>query len=219
MNQRRPFALSGVVVPILACLLVTGAVMADPQVMPPSRLAGMSDVTWTAVGSPQRAEVRVQPTVTANKATLKVTVPGYEIAPIRQQGIDFRRIDVPGAPTTSTIGRPELPVVRHFVTIPDARPVSTTTKTGPARTVPDITVYPVQQPVPERDQQTPFAFDKAFYGRDEMYPATLVTVSSPMKMRNVTMVQVEIALMQYNGARHTLTVYENVEVEISFCKR
>jgi len=69
------------------------------------------------------------------------------------------------------------------------------------------------QPVPRK-----FAFERSFYAINRSYPSKLVTVSKPMKMRNLTVVMVEMAAMQYNPGKKTLSVYPELNVDLSFSK-
>lgn len=221
---RRFFCATFVFPLMLLSIMAFGQVWAAQELMPVSRLAEHKNVKWTALSSPQKAVARVQPTLMEAKAKLKLTVPGYEIAPVLQEKINFHRVDVPGAGVTPMVGQPELPIIRRFVAIPEGADVSVKFKAGQARTMPNIQVYPVQEPLPEAPPNLPysierkFAFNRDFYLRDQIYPAKLVTVSPPMKLRNVTVVQVEIAVMQYNGKRKLLSIYPDVEVELSFSK-
>jgi hypothetical protein len=200
-------------------------VWAATNIMPASKLAELKNVSWAALSSPQKSVARLQPVLTENKAMLKLTVPGYEFAPVQQEGINFHRFDVPGAGITPVVGQPELPVVRRLVVIPDGASVSVGIRAGQPRTMQNVNVYPVQEPIPEAvspnlqySTAKKFAFNRNFYKLDQTYPAKLVNVSQPMKLRNLTVVQVEIAAMQYNGARKLLSVYPNIEVDLSFSK-
>ena len=212
-------------VPLLVlCNLVVGQTGASPERMPVSRLAEMPDVQWKALNSPQKAPLKLTPTLTEARASLKLAVSGYELAKIRRDDVDFVRLDVPGAGITPTVGRPELPVVRRLVVVPEGAKVSFTVKSASESVLSDVQVYPVQEPVPEQMNALPhmkemkFVFAKDFYLRDQKYPSELVTVSKPMKLRDITVVMVEIAAMQYNGAKRTLTVTPDVEVELTFSR-
>jgi hypothetical protein len=208
----------------LLCTLVFGQGGGTRAIMPASRLAEMREVKWSALTSAKKAVVDVRPSLTEAKATLKVTVPGYEIAQTRQENADFVRVDVPGAGVTPTVGRPELPVVRRFLAVPDGARVSVTFKAAQAKTLENVQVYPVQPPLPEQQvagpgpAKRPFAFAREFYGRDQAYPEKLVTVSEPMRLGDLQVVLVEIAIMQHNGGKKTLSVYPDVEVSIAFSK-
>jgi hypothetical protein len=211
-----------------ATLLALGAMTASGQTgqgrdaMPVSRLAQMTNARWVALSSRQRAVLHVQSTLTEATARLRLTVPGYEFAPIRKDGVDFVRVDVPGAGITPTVGRPELPVVRRFVAVPDGAQVVVAVKPGKPKILKNIHVYPVQEPPPEQEPLQPsqaepgFAFSRDFYRLDQSYPANLATVSEPMKIRNVTVVMVEIAAMQYNGGKKLLSIFPDVQVDLAF---
>jgi hypothetical protein len=149
----------------------------------------------------------------------KLTLPGFELARTRQGNREFVRVEVPGAGTTLTVGRPELPVVRRLVTVPEGTRVKAQVKTTQARALEGVEVFPVQGSASEKVAQKAeqrFAFSRPFYRLNRLYPTNLVTVSGPMTLPDRTVVLVEIALMQYNGARKTLSMYPHLDVELSF---
>ncbi len=196
-----------------------------PKLMPVSRLAEIKDVKWIALQSSRKEVMRVQPTLTKSAARLKMSVPGYETGSVRMENVQFSRFDVPGAGVTPVVGKPELPVVRRFVAVPDGARISVKFNAGKPKVLKNVTVYPVQEPLPEQhssiarpDLPIKFAFNRNFYTIRQNYPAKLVTVSEPMKLRNVTVVLVEMAAMQYNAGLKTLTVYPEINVSLSFSK-
>lgn len=109
--------------------------------------------------------------------------------------------------------------------MPEGASVALNVRAGQARTMQNINVYPVQEPPTEAaarmipsQKLAPFAFNRNFYSLDKPYLSQLVTVSPPMKLRNMTVVEVEMAAMQYNGARKLLAIYPDIEVELTFSK-
>jgi Peptidase family C25/Propeptide_C25 len=211
---------------VFVLFVVIGLVFAlwaqpEKQRPPVSRLAEHANVRWTAIESAQRAPLKVESTLKSSLAKLKLTVPGYETAAVRRENIDFARFDIPGAGVTPAVGKPELPVIRRFVAVPEGAKITFKQTAGQPKILENIIVFPVQEPLPEGSPQPPqpqFVMDRNFYRLDQNYPGNLVTVSPPMKMRNVTVVMVEMAAMQYNPAKKTLTVYPGLDVELSFSK-
>ncbi|MGA7827926.1 MAG: C25 family cysteine peptidase [Geobacteraceae bacterium] len=219
------YFLTLLIFPFLAMAASAFAQPDVPKLMPVSRLAEIKDVRWMALKSSRKEMVRIDPTLTKSAARLKMMVPGYEVGTVRQDSIQFSRFDVPGAGVTPVVGKPELPVMRRFVAIPDGARVRVKFNTGNAKVLKNVTVYPVQEPLPEQPltsaqtgQMRKFAFNRNFYKTSQNYPAKLVTVSKPMKIRNVTVVLVEMAAMQYNPGRKTLSVYPELDVSLSFSK-
>jgi hypothetical protein len=194
----------------------------EKQMRPPvSRLAEHANVSWTSIVSAQRVPLKVESTLTASMAKLKLTVTGYERAEVQRENINFTRVDIPGAGITPTVGKPELPIIRRFVTVPEGAQINFRHTAGQPKILENIIMFPVQEPLPEGSPQPPqpqFVMNRDFYRLDQRYPGDLVTVSPPMKMRNITVVMVEIAPMQYNSSKKTLTVYPGLDVELSFSK-
>jgi hypothetical protein len=208
----------------LSFLAITFFAVAQPKKQertPVSRLAEYQNVVWAAMQSDQRAMVRVEPTLMLSKAKLKLVVPGYEKVFVREENMDFTRFDVPGAGVTPVVGKPELPVVRRLVSVPEGAKVTFKLKAERPKILKNITVYPVQEPLPEGQPQITqrkFVMNREFYAVNKKYPAQLVTVSKPMKIRNVTVVMVEMAVMQYNLAKKELSVYPGIEINLSYSK-
>jgi hypothetical protein len=205
---------------VLLGALALGQTEPGRDAMLAPRLEAMQGVQWNPLSSPQKTLLHVESRMAKDRTQLKLIVPGYGLARVREDDVEFVRVDVPGAGITPTVGQPELPVVRRFVAVPEGANVSLKIKTGKALTLENVHVYPVQEPLPEQagTAERKFAFAREFYQLDRLYPAQLVTVSEPMKLRNVTVVLVEVAVMQYNGAKKTLSVYPNLDVELSFSK-
>lgn len=213
-----------VVLQVVLAASFVSAQAATSTLMPVSRLAEIKEVKWMALQSARKAVVDLRPTLTVSAARLKLAIPGYEVGAIRQENMDFSRFDVPGAGVTPVVGKPELPIIRRFVAVPEGARVSVKFNAGTPKLIGNVNVYPVQEPLPEQqgralpERPIKFAIDRKFYGLDQNYPGNLVTVSKPMKLRNVTVVMVEMAAMQYNPGRKTLSVYSGMDVDLTFSK-
>ena len=225
MSNRRNLSFTALILALMLLSIFICSQVWAATVMPISRLAEVKNVAWAPINSQQKALAKVQHDLSPAKARLKLTVSGYEWGTIQEQNVTFHRFDVPGSGVTPTVGLPELPVFRRLVAVPEGARVTFSFKPGQTKTVGNVKVYPVQEPLPEAMQtQLPysvvkkFTINNTFYARDQVYPSNIVTVSAPMKIREMTVVEVEIAAMQYNPAKKSLSVHSDVDVELAFSK-
>jgi len=217
MQQHKLISVPRVVFLCVAVLMATMAfAQIDAQVFLPAVGAAWTQVTGNQVQPPQVRSLRA----TASMTALRMNLTGFHQLALTRNNIKFQRLFLPDSATTSVVGRPEMPVVRSLVAIPEGATVKLTVKAGVAKTFTKMQVFPAQQPVAEDGiTETPFTMDNAFYKRDENYPPQLAQVSAPMKIRDTTVVLVEMAPMQYNPAQQQLTVYDNMDVELTFNKQ
>ncbi|MEI7832399.1 MAG: C25 family cysteine peptidase [bacterium] len=173
---------------------------------------------------PLFGKVAMPAEVTAIKAdlvqsTLKLNIAGLHQLPIRRDKMSFTRLSIPDAGLTNEIGRPEVPMVRQLVAVPDGAEVTLEVTSGEAKTEDNLDVYPVQDPVAEANPgllEMPFKQDLAFYKLDAAYPPQLARISEPMKIRDVTVVLLEMSPMQYSAGKRQLTVYNDLDVKLNF---
>lgn len=153
------------------------------------------------------------------QSNLKLNITGLHQLPIMRDKLSFKRLSIPDAGLTTEIGKPEIPVVRQLVAVPDGAEVTLEVTSGAAKTEDNLDVYPVQDPVAEANPgllEMPFKQDKAFYKLDAAYPPQLARISQPMKIRDVTVVLLEMSPMQYSAGKRQLTVYNDLDVKLTF---
>ncbi|MHB9026256.1 MAG: C25 family cysteine peptidase [Armatimonadota bacterium] len=176
---------------------------------------------WKPVSGTQIRSVQVQSVkATTAMSALRLNLSGFYQVPITRDNTAFLRLSIPDGGVTAEVGKPEVPIVRRLVAVPDGATVQLKIKAGQAKVMPNIMVFPAQDPVPEQTRllEMPFRIDRAFYAQNVNYPAQMAQVSAPMKIRESTVVLVEMAPMQYNPFQRQLTVYPDIDVELTFSK-
>ncbi len=143
----------------------------------------------------------------------------------------FTRMDIPGADAdTGRPGFPAVPILRRLVAVPEG-----------AEVIPEVTVHagetiaanlapaqfqPVDQsrqdqdpsgpPDPQTFQDPVFTKDPEIYAADRPWPPNAVSVSPAGRSRDVNYHIIEVASGQYNPASGELTLFDRVDVKISF---
>jgi len=80
----------------------------------------------------------------------------------------------------------------------------------------DISVPDGELPPPETFQDPPFTKDEEAYQKDEFFPPHAVTMKVIGQMRDVNVVQVDIAPAQYNPARKVLKINDALAVQLNY---
>jgi hypothetical protein len=147
---------------------------------------------------------------------------------VETAGEVFTQVDVPGADTsTGQPGYPAVPILRRLVAVPDKAEIASEIILQGGKTV-GMNLLPFQfQPVDSaRNPSGPpastafadpvFAKDPEIYAADRPWPPKQVSVSPAGRSRDVNYYIVEVAAGQYNPARKSLTLYDRVDVKLSF---
>ena len=144
----------------------------------------------------------------------------YGSTTITQDGL-FSRLSIPEAGRTTTVGGPELPVIRKLVQIPLGAKVSvrmTDLQIGEASLAElglEERIFPVQAPLPKTPvAPIPFAIDQAAYASDAFVPELWVSLGPEAFIRGRRVVMVEINPVRYNAALSRVQYLENLDFEL-----
>ena len=138
---------------------------------------------------------------------------------------EFVELTWPYASVTEDIGAPELPVHRALFVAPMGTEVYVTATPG-AEVTTDLStlgfqaaVMPHQAPVeklPGALENAPFDYDESAYGRDLELPAEGAAVFEAGIFRGQRVMLLEVYPVSYNPAAGTLTLRQDVSVNITF---
>jgi hypothetical protein len=149
-------------------------------------------------------------------------------------GTEYLELALPGVDLEGTNpGQPSVPVVRRIIAIPDGAQVFVSdVKVRASHHMTDVIVYPVQpdpvdlplaqepsddeMPPLETFMDAPFTIDENAYASDENYPPQIVSVQPLGKMRDLNLVQLNIAAGQFNPAKRTLQLFDRVQLTVKF---
>ena len=136
---------------------------------------------------------------------------------VEGDGEIFTQVIVPGAESElGAVGEPAVPMLRRLVAVPEGATVEVEATPFTAELF-ACNPYPYQQPIIAGSNQIyPFAKNDAAYKAGGLYPPEPVIVTEIGQLRDVRLVQIEIASGQYNSATSELTLFSNVDVAITF---
>jgi len=157
-------------------------------------------------------------------------------------GQTYTKVAVPGVDNLSAApGQPDVPVLHRLVAVPRGAEVKVSgVEVKATQYVTDVIIYPAQippadaalaqesnvlypLPEPTGDESDakifadpPFAMDKEAYASERNFPANPVAVKRIGQLRDLELVEVSIATGQYNPAKKSLTLFEDVEFKLRF---
>jgi hypothetical protein len=136
-------------------------------------------------------------------------------------GYERVQLSLPEEPfvgTTSEPGSPELPLVTKVLAIPDAGNVAVKILSADYREYAGHSIVPVQRPQPRGEPGEPTipAVDEEVYSRDQFYPLKIAWVGPPGIMRDLRLVTLSVAPVQFNPKRGVLRVYSEIKLEVNF---
>ncbi len=153
--------------------------------------------------------------------TLWALFPGCWFEPVTFEGSSYTRLSGEGYGKARTIGYPDLPILRREVEIPSGATVTpeilsaeytdyTLTELGFAP------ILPLQPSRPKRsvDEEPPFAIDRGFYARGNLFPSTPLALGQPYTVRGHYIQPIELSPVAYDPASGTLRVYSRLDLRL-----
>lgn len=147
---------------------------------------------------------------------VRVTVGELSIQPAQDSPEGFVRVALAGQEgSTQRVGAPALPTLSTLVELPFAGAVEVEVLSATQERVSVDRVSPVQ---PSRSrcqsQSRVFEMDQAYYQGDRVYPETLATVSSAMKIRGVDAARLMISPVSYDAGAQELVVTKSMTLRV-----
>ncbi|KPJ50385.1 MAG: hypothetical protein AMJ41_01410, partial [candidate division Zixibacteria bacterium DG_27] len=115
--------------------------------------------------------------------------------------------------TTSEPGKPELPLLTRVLAIPGNCDLAVNVVSASYEEYAGYKIVPAQGPKTKGQfaNSTPLQIDEEVYGRDQFYPEKIALTGLPGIMRDLRLVTVSIAPVQFNPRRGILRVYSEIE--------
>jgi hypothetical protein len=170
-------------------------------------------------------------TSTNQTFTANFQLPEAQLISIKgPDGISYTQFILPGVDIYgNTPGLPDVPMTRRLLAVPRGAIV----KLVGMRVVPGdeytVDLWPAQEssvdtPLqqedgelpPETFQDPPFTKDADAYASDQLFPAEIVSIQAMGQMRDLDLVQLNIAGGQYNPKTKLLKLFKSVEFEVIF---
>ncbi len=145
--------------------------------------------------------------------TVDLPVPGISLASAGTG--NFSVLSLPDAGISTTVGSPQLPVIRRLVEIPYGADVSVrVTNVGTSRLTLPARLLPVQPPVPKSGPVPDFAYDAQSYAGTDFSPAEWVRIAEIAEVRNHRVALLEICPMHYSPATGTVEYLTAGDVQL-----
>jgi hypothetical protein len=160
----------------------------------------------------------------AEGVIVELRTPSFQIEQSSVNGTVYHLVNAPGCGQTDDVGQPRLPVRGTLLGIPPEaeytlRVIETEQETVPGQ----HDIYPVPQPVMERDEEgNPLqmtyvpARDETTYSRDSLYPSSVAEIGSSAFIRDQRVVQLRFFPFQYNPVSGELRHHSRIRVEVTF---
>ncbi len=161
---------------------------------------------------------------TDDRMTFRVTVGELAAFDVVTREGTFTRLLLPGFHSSDDVGKPALPMINRLFEIPYGAAVSAEVVSFETR---EITLagagvrHPLMPAQPSvfknQDFETlPFHCDWTTYHTDREYGRDPVRAVDTGRLRGVRIGRLEVAPVRYNPVAGTLTVLENIEIEVRF---
>ncbi len=161
---------------------------------------------------------------TDDGATFKITVGELAAFDVVTKEGTFSRLLLPGFSSSDDLGKPALPMINRLFEIPYGAEMSVEVMSYETReiTLADFGVaHPLMpaQPSVAKNQDSealPFHYDWTTYQADREYGRDLARAVDTGQLRSCRIGRLEVAPVTYNPVAGTITVRENIEVEVHF---
>ena len=153
--------------------------------------------------------------------------PRPQIVRSTAQQKNFTQVLLPGIDpnTGAPAGLPDVPIYRRLLAVPQgAKPFIAGVQTLPGDELSNVLLLPAQPPAMDQNQEfnpddfidPPFVIDDKAYRADTNFPANVAELKPIGRMRDLEVWQLEIAAGQFNPAKQSLRLFEDVKVQIKF---
>ncbi len=149
--------------------------------------------------------------------TVHFTVPSFSLEDQMVQGTVMKHISLPGTFLFNDEGMPNLPGKGRYIAIPHGSTPGFRIVSQRTEIIPNVDIEPAPR-IPLDNDTRPVEYKKNMqvYSKNELYPATPVSISEVTQIRGVDAVILGIAPFQYNPVTKDLIVYKDIQVELTF---
>ncbi len=147
---------------------------------------------------------------------------------VEGDGETFTQVQFPGLETGpaaegfAEVGLPGVQIYHRLIAVPIGAQAVLHVSNIQTSVVEGVNLYPLQlsavddYPPDETFMDPPFIKDEDAYAEDALFPSEIVSLQVVGQMRDLNIVQLNIASAQYNPAQQTLFITKAVEVEVEY---
>ena len=152
-----------------------------------------------------------------NSTIIEIRLNGIEENNILINDTNYQILNIPGHSHTTEIGKPQIPVIRGTISIPDGSSVQWRILNISSNNSLNYTIYPFQ--TPEFDSinnsgNDEFDIDYDFYDKSLFYPINPVEIGEQNLWRDLNIIDFQFNPVQYNPFLKELIIYDYVLIEI-----
>ena len=158
--------------------------------------------------------------VTSSSAThlsLHYSIQELGISNIDNGEVKGQEVILKGQFAPNAEGRPNLPVVNHYVAVPQGATVSLQVRENASTMLTDIDLLPAmpaRTDLAEGDIQ--LRWDTDIFGKDAHFPTENIVLSTPKQIRSLDVVLLSVTPFRYNPVRKTLEVIYDIDIDLRF---
>jgi hypothetical protein len=149
---------------------------------------------------------------TNDKTIIDVTLPGFWVTDIEIAGDTYQKISIPGHATTMTVGEPAIPIIRSLVAIPDDCNIQTSFSFSEIISLEDYTLTVFEEPTTDN---TPMTYTQPTNDYANT-PDFVVQTTNPGIWKDINVVTVEIAPINYDSTMQKLKISPQMTVELTY---
>jgi len=153
----------------------------------------------------------------SQQVTFTVRLFGFFSNQKTEAGIIYQRLSIPGYGVSGAVGKPEIPVIKQCIAIPECSNISCSVQIMASDSLSNYFVYPVPNlQFINNVWKEIFTIDSSAYQTNTYFPAKYYSVSEKGLMRNQRFVVLDIYPIQFNPATKKLQVVTEMEVTLTF---
>ncbi|NQV19721.1 MAG: right-handed parallel beta-helix repeat-containing protein [Armatimonadetes bacterium] len=167
------------------------------------------------------------PTIDLNNSTtqnvaFQVEVPGMNFKEVVESGTIYQRANIPDWVVLNETGKPELPVIRQLIAIPECDDVNLSINVTNDMYFDNYYIYPapdyeqIQNPDQTVYMAEVFAKDETAYNINQFFPEVTAEIKEIGYLREQKIAEVWIYPVQFNPVTQQLKANTNYEIELSF---
>ncbi len=154
-------------------------------------------------------------TSTPSRVSISVELEKPIVQESIKEGEYFTVLSIPGAGHSPDIGRPNLPVIRKVIQIPEDAVPSLEIDVKEEQMILKYPIIPVQAPVPKIEGVTAeFTIDRDFYKIDRFFPEKWVQIKKIGYLRGHRVLFLEIYPVKYNPRRNSIIYAKSINIAI-----
>ena len=142
---------------------------------------------------------------------IQYEIPGFELKQIDKNGKVYVKPEMENAGAIVEPGQPYLPTVSTFYAVEPGKTYSVNVTVQETETILNVDILPLEGWDPNLSGSV---VKGRSYSQNELFPAFIATVSEPIVVRGLTLVQVSLTPFQYNPVTAELTIIQSAEVEL-----